>query len=121
MSALRRALRDLPEAVFADLLETEDAYLLVIDVPGVTAATADVSVEGGRLRIETRRDKDEPPEFRYVRENRSLFLDAEVPLPPGATEDGASANVDRGVLEVTLPKRGAESATGIEVRSADDE
>ncbi|MEF8790912.1 MAG: Hsp20/alpha crystallin family protein, partial [Haloarculaceae archaeon] len=29
MNALRDALRDLPDAVFADLLESEDAYLLV--------------------------------------------------------------------------------------------
>jgi HSP20 family protein len=120
MSALREALRDLPEAVFADMLESEAAYLLVIDVPGVTAETTDVSVEDGRLRIEARREKDHPAEFRYLREERSLFLDAEVPLPPDATEDGATASVDAGVLEVTLPKRSAGSATRIEVAGPEE-
>ena len=105
MSALRDALRELPEAVFADLLESDDEYLLVLDLPGVTAETVDISVEKGRLVVEARREKNLPAEFRYVRENRSLFLDAELPLPPDATGSGAEATVDRGVLELRLPKR----------------
>jgi len=119
MSALRDALRDLPDAVFADLLESDDAYLLVVDLPGVTADTVDVAVEGARLRIEARREKDVPADYRYHTEERSLFLDADLPLPPDATDAGAEATVDRGVLELRLPKRGAE-ATGatIEVTEA---
>jgi HSP20 family molecular chaperone IbpA len=121
MSALRDALRDLPETVFADLLESDDAYLLVVDVPGVVPETTDVTVEAGRLRIEARREKAQPPEFRYLREDRSLFLDAEVPLPPDATDEGASASVDGGVLEVRLPKRTARSATRIDVTQPDED
>ena len=82
MSALREALGNLPEAVFADLLESDEAYRVVLDLPGVTADTVDVTAEGGRLRIEARRDKDVPTAFRYVTEERSLFLDTELPLPP---------------------------------------
>jgi len=104
MSALRDALRDLPDAVFADLLESEDAYLVVLDLPGATAATVDAHVEDGRLRLEAQREKDLPPEYRYVREDRSLFLDAELPLPPDATGTDAEATMERGVLELRLPK-----------------
>ena len=118
MSALRDALRDLPDAVFADLLESEEAYLLVVDLPGTTAETVDVSVERGRLRIEARREKALPPEFRYVRENRSLFLDAELPLPPDVTGADASGEIDRGVLELTLPKREATPERTIPVEDA---
>jgi HSP20 family molecular chaperone IbpA len=115
MSALREALRDLPEAVYADLLEAEDAYLLVIDLPGVTGETVDARVEAGRLVIEARREKDVPPEFRYVSEDRSLFLDAELPLPPDATGAEASGSVDRGVLELRLPKQSATAETTIPI------
>jgi HSP20 family molecular chaperone IbpA len=115
MSALRDALRDLPDAVFADLLEAEDAYLLVVDLPGVTGDTVDVTVSGGRVSIEARREKAVDPAFRYLTEERSLFLDADLPLPPDATDDGAEANVDRGVLELRLPKRTASAATHIEI------
>lgn len=118
MSALREAFRDLPDAVFADLLESEDAYLLVVDLPGVTEDTLDVVVTDGRVRLEARREKAVSPEFRYEREDRSMFLDAELPLPPDATAEGAEASIDRGVLELRLPKRGDEE-TRIEI--TDDE
>ena len=111
MSTLREALSDLPEAVFADVLEGDDAYLLVVDLPGATSETTEVRAEDGRLRIEARREKDVPEGFRYAREERSLFLDAEIPLPPDATSDGASATVERGVLELRLPKRRSRGRT----------
>lgn len=115
MSALPEALRDLPDAVFADLLESEDAYLLVIDMPGVRAGTVDATVENGRLRIEARREKDVPRGFRYLSEDRSLFLDVELPLPPDATGRNAEAEMEQGVLELRLEKRGQSEATTIPV------
>jgi HSP20 family molecular chaperone IbpA len=104
MNALRDALRDLPETVFADLLESEEAYLLVVDLPGATSETVDVTVERGKIRIEARREKALPAEFRYLREDRALFLDAELPLPPDVDGSAAEGSVDRGVLELRLPK-----------------
>ncbi|MFB6142984.1 MAG: Hsp20/alpha crystallin family protein [Halorientalis sp.] len=121
MSALRDALRDLPETVFADLLESEDAYLLVVDVPGATADTVDVQVAAGRLQIEARREKDLPPEFGYVEEERSLFLDTELPLPPDATGAEAAGTVERGVLELTIPKAGATPETRVPVTAPERE
>jgi len=115
MSALRDALRDLPDAVYADLLEGEDAYLLVIDLPGTSPETVDVRVERGRLAIEARREKAVPPEFRYVSEERSLFLDAELPLPPDASGADAEGSVERGVLELHVPKQSATPETTIPI------
>ncbi|MFB6183741.1 MAG: Hsp20/alpha crystallin family protein [Haloarculaceae archaeon] len=104
MSALRDALRDLPDAVFADVLESDDAYLLVVDLPGATADTVDVRAEGSRLRIEARREKDTPEGFRYLEEDRSMFLDVDLPLPPDVTGTDADGSVHDGVLELRLPK-----------------
>jgi HSP20 family molecular chaperone IbpA len=118
MSALRDALRDLPDAVFADLLESDDAYLVVLDLPGVSAATLDVTVDRGRLRIEARREKSLPSEYRYLTEERSLFLDAELPLPPDATGEGAEATMRKGVLELHLPKSRGDAGTHVEVTDA---
>ena len=36
MTGLRDALQELPEAIFADFLESEDGYLVVLDLPGAT-------------------------------------------------------------------------------------
>ncbi len=117
MSALRDALRELPDAVFADLLESEEEYLLVLDMPGVTEETIDIDVTNGRLQIEARREKDVPTEFDYLSEERPLFLDAELPLPPDATGSGAGATVSRGVLEITLPKRASAPEESVPVTS----
>lgn len=118
MSALRDALRNLPEAVFADILENEEEYLLVIDLPGATAETVDISAEGNRLRIEARRNKDVSREFRFLSEERSLFLDIELPLPPDADPGEANASVERGVLELTVPKHTVTDETKIPVSEA---
>jgi HSP20 family molecular chaperone IbpA len=112
---LREALGDLPDTVFADLLEDDDAYLLVVDLPGATAETVEARIEGGRLTIEARREKAVPPEFRYLEEGRSLFLDAELPLPPDVTGAGAEGTVERGVLELRLPKSDADSGRTVPI------
>lgn len=115
MDALREALRELPEAVFADLLESENAYRIVIDLPGASADTTDLRAKGGRLRIEARREKSLPDEFRYIREDRPLFLDAELPLPPDADGDEATANMKRGVLTVVVPRRTSRDGSPIPI------
>ncbi|MGB9964933.1 Hsp20/alpha crystallin family protein [Halobacterium sp. CBA1126] len=109
MSRLREALGSLPDSVFVDVLESDDAYAFVVDVPGATADTVDVRVEGRTLAVDARREKDVPADFDYRSEERSLFLELELPLPPDATESGASASVEDGVLDVRLPKGAGES------------
>jgi len=118
MPGLRDALGDLPEAVFADVLESDEAYLLVLDLPGTTAETVDVTVENGHLCVEARRRKDVSREFRFLSEDRSLFLDVNVPLPPDAVGHEAEATIDRGTLEIRVPKQSATSETTIPVGEA---
>ncbi|RKD98274.1 Hsp20/alpha crystallin family protein [Halopiger aswanensis] len=115
MSALRDALRDLSDDVFFDLLESDDRYLLVLDVPGVTADSIDLAIEDGRLSIDAQRQKDLPDDYRYLEENRSLFFDVELPLPDDAIEADLDAGVERGVLELSIPKRPADDETTIDV------
>lgn len=112
MSALREVVRDLglPDSVFVDVGESDDAYVLVIDLPGATPETVDAWVEEHKLRIEARREKESPTEFRYLQENRSLFIDVVLPLPPDvdADADVDEATVHRGVFELRLPKSTSE-------------
>ncbi|MFB6266239.1 MAG: Hsp20/alpha crystallin family protein [Halodesulfurarchaeum sp.] len=104
MRSIREALRSLPDAVFADLLESADAYLLVLDLPGVTAEGVDLEVGEHHLELSARREKHVPEGFEYRDEGRSLFLDATIPLPADALPGEATATMESGVLEVTLPK-----------------
>lgn len=104
MNGFSDALASLPETVFADLLESDTAYRLLVDLPGVSEETLDVTVAGPVLSIEARREKTAPEDFWFRREDRALFLDAEVPLPPDADGPAASASLEQGVLEITIPK-----------------
>ncbi|ELY93486.1 heat shock protein Hsp20 [Natrialba hulunbeirensis JCM 10989] len=106
MPALRDALRDLTEDVFFDLLESDESYLLVLDVPGITADSLNCVVEDGQLAITAQREKDTPDGYQYLEENRSLLVDVELPLPNDVQTTGieTDAVVERGVLEITLPK-----------------
>ncbi|MFB6133298.1 MAG: Hsp20/alpha crystallin family protein [Halanaeroarchaeum sp.] len=104
MDGFTDAFASLPEAVFADVLESEDSYRLVFDVPGVNRDSLSVTVTDRRLSIEGRREKDVPDEFWFREEHRDLFLDVEAPLPPDANVGEATASLEAGVLEVTIPK-----------------
>lgn len=106
MSRLREALGNLPDAVFVDVHERDDEYLFVVDVSGVSAADLDVRVNARTAVVDAHRRKAVPEGFDYRREERPLFLDVELPLPPDATADGATASVEGGVLELRLPRRG---------------
>ena len=54
--------------------------------------------------VEARREKAVPEGFWFRDERRDLFLDADVPLPPDAVGAEATARLESGVLEVTIPK-----------------
>ena len=114
MSALREGLEDLPDAAFADLLESDEAYLLVVDIPGATPESTVVEFEDGGLLVEADAEKDIPEGFRFHSEGRDDGLAFELPLPGDVEPDDANASVDRGVLEVRLPRSGSEE-THIEV------
>ena len=120
MSALSNALGDLPDPVFADLYESETAYLLVIDLPGVSSETLDVRAEDTHLHVEARREKNLPMEFRYQREDRPLFLDTDLPLPPDVDASAADGSLDRGTLTLRLPKRGGTDETTIPITAGEE-
>lgn len=102
--SLREAVARLPESVFVDVLESDDAYLLVFDLPGIAEDTLEVAADQGRLTVEGRRAKDHPTGYRYVREDRSLFVDVTLPLPPDADAEATESDLERGVLTLHVPK-----------------
>jgi len=96
-----------------DLLESEDAYLVVFDVPGATRSDVQVRfLDGGvQIRVDRFRDFYEGYEMRVP--GRGLSLDGEADLPDDADVDPASASAtlaDNGTLRVRIPKtrRGTE-------------
>ncbi|MFB6192404.1 MAG: Hsp20/alpha crystallin family protein [Haloarculaceae archaeon] len=91
----------------ADLLESDDAYLVVFDAPGATEADVEVRFENGAVRVRVDRFREFHEGFEMRVPGRGLSLDGEVDLPAGASVDPEAASAtltDAGTLEVRVPK-----------------
>lgn len=115
MSGLRQALGDLPDAVFADLLEGEDGYVVLVDVPGASADSIDVRFRDGKVRVEFTDETTAPEGFEYRSAGRPGTREFAIPVPRDCTAEDATATVDRGVLELRLPRRSVSTGTTIPV------
>ncbi|GAA0463123.1 Hsp20/alpha crystallin family protein [Halococcus dombrowskii] len=105
-----------------DLLESDDAYLVVFDAPDASAEDVQVrfSERAVHVRIDRTREHREGFEMRFP--GRGLSLDGSVTLPTEATvdPDAASASLTgEGTLEVELPK--VEDADDGPIRISTDE
>lgn len=91
----------------SDLLESEDEYLVVVDVPGVTASDVAVRYENGAVHVRVDRFRDHYEGYTMRFPGRGLSLDGRRRLPAGAEVDASAARArlaDDGTLSVFLPK-----------------
>jgi HSP20 family molecular chaperone IbpA len=104
-----------------DLLESDDAYLVVFDAPGVQRSDVQVRFLDGevQVRIDRFRDFHEGFEMRFP--GRGLSLDGSAELPDDAAVDarGATATLGaNGTLRVEIPKD--EQARNVEVTDEEE-
>ena len=90
---------------YADICETEEALAVVLEMPGVEKKDLDVGLENGVLRVDGRIDfskyKDMEPvysEYNVGHYARSFALSDKI------DQEKISANLEDGVLTLTLPK-----------------
>jgi HSP20 family protein len=92
----------------ADVEETDDAYVVDIELPGVNKKDVEVEVTGRRLTVSgERRERERTGILRWRTRTVGRFL-YEVVLPDEIDEDGVKANLSDGVLTVTVPKAASE-------------
>ncbi len=101
---------DLPSLVegaftpLADVEETDDAYVVEIELPGVKRDDVTVEVSGRRLSVTGERKERERVGILRRRTRTVGQFHYEVVLPGDVEDDGVSASMDEGVLTVTVPK-----------------
>jgi HSP20 family protein len=91
-----------------DLSETDDAYALKAEIPGVKKEDIDVRVDGRQVTIsaEVKQDKEEKKDGRVLRsERRYGYASRSFMLGSDVDQSGADAKYSNGVLELKLPKR----------------
>jgi len=99
-----------PPAVRArmDVIDKDDRFEVLVDLPGVKKDDIQVTIEGARVAITaaTKSEKEEKDGDRVLHSERYAASYARTfELPVEVTEDGAQANFDNGVLKLALPKR----------------
>jgi len=100
----------------ADVEETDDAYVIEVEVPGVNKKDIDVSVAGRRLTITGERKERERVGILRRRTRRVGRFEYDIQLPGDVDDKGVGAELADGVLTVTIPKIAPPPPRKIEVR-----
>ena len=87
-----------------DISETDESYLLEVDVPGMKPEDIDITVDDGTLRIRGQRRR-EKSDSKYHKVERSYgFFERDVSLPADAEEEQIKAKFSDGVLKLTIQR-----------------
>jgi HSP20 family protein len=102
-----------------DLTETEGAYVVKVDLPGVKPEEVDVELKNGSLWIHGKRQEQKQEEgktFHRIERQYGEFRRV-ITLPTPIKEAGIEARFTDGVLQVTLPKTEEAKAKHIEIKA----
>lgn len=89
-----------------EVKETKDAYVFKADVPGIKEGDLSITVTGNRLSIGGKREteKEEKTDTYYTCERSYGDFTRSFTLPDGVDMNGVHADLDKGVLTVSIAK-----------------
>lgn len=98
-----------------DMSETENEYIITVDLPGISKKDIEVNYKDNRLSISGERKKEEKEEKKdYIRRERytGKFVRS-FTLPAAVKDDKIKAGFKDGVLTVRVPKTEASKPKSI--------
>jgi HSP20 family protein len=102
-------------APLADVTETDSAYVLELDVPGVQREDVTVDLTGTSLSITGERKERETEGVSHRRTRRTGKFAYRLTLPRNLDGDNVEAKLVDGVLTVSVPKSEAAKPRRIEI------
>ena len=102
-----------------DVVVTDEAYLLWVDLPGVRAEEVRVVAEDGALVIRGEKRTDEARGRTLRSERRFGQFVRVLPLPSDADVTSASARLEKGVLQISIGRRPRGGRVEIPVQAAE--
>ncbi len=111
--------QDTTARFLADIAESDKAYTVYAELPGVKKEDIQISIDGDQVAIsaETRAEKEVKDGERVLRNERySGKVYRAFALGSAIDEDAASARYADGVLELTLPKKAAPAAKRVTIQ-----
>jgi HSP20 family protein len=102
-----------------DVRETDDAYIVEVELPGVDPENTEVSIEGRTLTIRGQfAEEQEKQEGNFLlRERRRGQFMRAVALPGMVDVENVTSQYDNGELTITLPKATQNRARRVEIKS----
>ena len=102
----------------ADILEGDQEYRIVMDMPGVKSADLDISLENQMLVVQAQRNLDIPEGFEARRRERSghTSFSRSFRLSNAVEAENISARMEDGLLWLVLPKSEKSLPRKIEVK-----
>lgn len=109
-----------PRSPALDVAESDLAYTVQLEMPGVAKQDVKVNVEGRRVTVQAKHevseDKSNPTTDRIVyRERFATSYSRSFTLPVEVEQADAGAKLENGVLTLSLPKRNARAAAQVTV------
>ena len=94
------------KAPAVDIVDTEKAYEITAELPGLDESNIDVKFSDGTLTIkgEKKEEKEEKKKDYYLSERRYGAFQRSFRVPDGVDADKIEATFKNGILAVTLPK-----------------
>ena len=87
-----------------NIFETKDGYALEAEMPGVNKSGLEITLEGTEITIVGRRHPEAHPGEPLFRERSQADFRRVFELDPAIDASKISANVEQGLLTLTLPK-----------------
>jgi HSP20 family protein len=110
------SLADMPWSPLADVSETDDAYVVQVELPGVSKDQIDVQLQDRELDISGEVKENGEGKQRQSSRRTGRF-EYRTYLPGDVKADQVSAQLADGVLTVTVPKSEAAKPRRIEVQA----
>lgn len=101
-----------------EVKETNEAFMIKADVPGVEEKNLDIAVHNGVLTVSGHREAEERKEgesFALYERQYGSFTRS-FALPDIADSDRIDANLDKGVLTLVVPKKAAAQPRKISIK-----
>ena len=98
----------------SDIYETEAAYLIAMDLPGIDREALAIDVDENRLMVKGTRVIDESKQHRTERPRGKFLRTFSI---PGSVDQGKiGAEYKDGVLQIRLPKRTEQKSKKIDIK-----
>jgi HSP20 family protein len=101
-----------------EVIESSNAVVVRLEIPGVEKEDCDISIEGNTLYIrgERRFDREHVSDTYYVMERAYGSFERSIPLPRNVDSDAAEATYKNGVLTLMLPKTSSAQARRVPIQ-----